>query len=286
MAEIVPLFPENLESVAKSFGSRAALEEGYMALLEPGIRRFMEEVGAETRQAVYEGRSVSTLTITLAWNRLVEHAEEVLPEASMMLTTLRTSDYASETAEAAQRIAMTAIALALVGSAVDPIVNTALGLSRTPVEHMGGAFGKMLLTPEEPMRRAVGLSPMPGSASLTDSVRSWTAQNEMWARTASTADYGDAMMNLLRDEGYTHKRWHSRYDSRVRATHMDVDALTLPLEQSFLVGGTALMYPGDPMTTDFGEIANCRCVLTGVRYGQHDLDHPEGTEPWNNPRPV
>lgn len=55
------------------------------------------------------------------------------------------------------------------------------------------------------------------------------------------------------------KTWTSAGDSRVRDTHQEADGQTVPVSQTYRVGGASLRYPGDP----FGphdEVVNCRCV--------------------------
>jgi hypothetical protein len=60
------------------------------------------------------------------------------------------------------------------------------------------------------------------------------------------------------------KRWVSRLDDKVRETHLIADGQTVPLQSEFQVGLTTLRWPGD-RTGEIGEIANCRCVMVGVR---------------------
>jgi hypothetical protein len=57
------------------------------------------------------------------------------------------------------------------------------------------------------------------------------------------------------------KTWNTMGDDRVRATHDDVDGVTIDASDSFDVGGEDLDYPGDPAGSD-AEVAGCRCWLT------------------------
>lgn len=64
--------------------------------------------------------------------------------------------------------------------------------------------------------------------------------------------------------GVTGKSWVSARDERVRGTH-DVREhpelqTVIPLEQSFVVGGAPLLYPGDP-NGPAAQIINCRCTM-------------------------
>lgn len=62
------------------------------------------------------------------------------------------------------------------------------------------------------------------------------------------------------DEGYEKKRWKTERDSRVRSTHRELEGVTIPIDDYFDVGGSYMLYPGDP-EGDPKETANCRCVL-------------------------
>lgn len=62
--------------------------------------------------------------------------------------------------------------------------------------------------------------------------------------------------------GRTDKTWNTVGDSHVRDTHVDVDGITLPLEEPFVVGGVEMMTPRDPEVDAPEETAGCRCWLT------------------------
>lgn len=54
------------------------------------------------------------------------------------------------------------------------------------------------------------------------------------------------------------KTWLSTEDAKTRPTHVAADGQTVPINQTFDVGGSALRYPGDPLG-EAGEVINCRC---------------------------
>lgn len=54
------------------------------------------------------------------------------------------------------------------------------------------------------------------------------------------------------------KRWDSKDDSAVRPAHRRADGQIRPVSQPFIVGGEALMAPGDPSGSPWNVI-NCRC---------------------------
>ena len=88
----------------------------------------------------------------------------------------------------------------------------------------------------------------------------WRA--ERLARTASTTLYNDAMIDQLAEDGFTHKLWVTYHDDKVRETHQQADGMSIPIEQPFIVGGSAMMQPGDT-SAPIGEWINCRCVIVG-----------------------
>lgn len=56
------------------------------------------------------------------------------------------------------------------------------------------------------------------------------------------------------------KRWINSHDRRVRDVHRPVDGQTVPLSQPFHVGGSLLMFPGDPVGLPH-DVINCRCSM-------------------------
>ena len=59
------------------------------------------------------------------------------------------------------------------------------------------------------------------------------------------------------------KEWLSSRDANVRPSHQTADGQRVGLNETFDVGGTALMYPGDPAGPP-GEVINCRCTVLPV----------------------
>lgn len=261
--------PDDLESGAAAFGQRINLEDEYRAEVQAEVEGFLGDVRLYA-QGVAEGREGQFLLATLLtlWAGVVTRLERTLPTGSQLLATVRDSDLPERAYEAASAQLAESSALGLTHSEIGARLRTALGLTRTPVPGLGGEFGRLLLNAD-------------GS-----STRSWTGESETMARTAATADLGATMIEQLRAQGYTHKRWATRYDSRVRETHANVDHNTVLLDDVFIVGGCALRFPADPMATDLSQVVNCRCVLVGVRYGRHRLAQPYGETPWNDPNPA
>lgn len=62
--------------------------------------------------------------------------------------------------------------------------------------------------------------------------------------------------------GYTYKQWQTELDEKVRPTHQEMEGMTIPIEEPFVVGLSYMMMPHDStMGADPSEIINCRCSL-------------------------
>ncbi len=68
------------------------------------------------------------------------------------------------------------------------------------------------------------------------------------------------------------KSWLSMDDAKVRPDHRDAEDQTVGLDEPFIVGGEALMYPGDPSGSP-GNIINCRCTIyyTSVQSSEDEI---------------
>jgi len=83
---------------------------------------------------------------------------------------------------------------------------------------------------------------------------------EAIAVTETTVAYESARMETLRAAGVEFKEWLTSQDERVRLDHFMVDGVVVPLEETFTVGGEAMMHPGDP-NASAGQVIRCRCVM-------------------------
>lgn len=75
-------------------------------------------------------------------------------------------------------------------------------------------------------------------------------------------DYQDAVAL-----GYTRKQWITERDNRVRPTHEEVDSVTIPINELFVVGNAVMRYPHDvEMAGEFPEeLSNCRCSVAYLK---------------------
>lgn len=96
---------------------------------------------------------------------------------------------------------------------------------------------------------------------------------ERLVRTLYNAGANRAQLETLRVAGYTHKRWLTARDARVRRAigkslfdHAKMDNQTVLLDESFVTpAGYKLLYPGDrSLGAAAGEIINCRCTMIGI----------------------
>lgn len=73
-----------------------------------------------------------------------------------------------------------------------------------------------------------------------------------------------AQMRAAADMGYSHKRWVTERDARVRDAHRILDGQTVEIGGIFQTTGGNLRYPGD-ITAPAGLVLNCRCSLEMIR---------------------
>jgi len=95
-----------------------------------------------------------------------------------------------------------------------------------------------------------------------------------------TAGANAAQLEALKDQGYTHKRWLTARDNRVRVAqgssrfdHRQMDGVVVPIDEPFVTpAGSRLLYPGDrSLGAPPGEVMNCRCTIIGIMAKQDQL---------------
>jgi hypothetical protein len=88
---------------------------------------------------------------------------------------------------------------------------------------------------------------------------------ERLAATLATQAYNVHVLDILTFHHIGEKKWVTRHDDKVRATHATADGQTVPTGMPFIVGGWPMMYPADAQVAPIGLWINCRCVMVGVR---------------------
>jgi hypothetical protein len=89
-------------------------------------------------------------------------------------------------------------------------------------------------------------------------------QSAMLARTDLIATSNAASLEgamSLGEEAPGYKIWLATSDERTRDTHAEADGQAVPTDQPFSVGGSLMMYPGDPDGGSDSETINCRCTI-------------------------
>lgn len=77
---------------------------------------------------------------------------------------------------------------------------------------------------------------------------------------ANAGSQAAMLMLQARSDGQLLKEWVSREDERVRPSHHVADGQRVPVASYFMVGNSAMLFPGDP-AAPAGEVVNCRCSM-------------------------
>ena len=59
------------------------------------------------------------------------------------------------------------------------------------------------------------------------------------------------------------KEWIASFDDRTRSTHSEADGQIVMANDTFFVGGSQMMFPGDP-SAPAAEVINCRCSIAYI----------------------
>lgn len=71
-------------------------------------------------------------------------------------------------------------------------------------------------------------------------------------------DFNDALANGMR-----YKTWNTVGDNHVRDSHAEVEGLTIPIEELFVLHGGLLSHPHDTSHgCEMSEVSGCRCTLS------------------------
>lgn len=89
---------------------------------------------------------------------------------------------------------------------------------------------------------------------LSEDRAEFIAENEA----NSIANYDDLQEAIK--QGFQFKTWLTMKDNRVRASHKNVDDVTIPIDEMFKVGDSEMMYPHDVVNAP-EECVSCRCSM-------------------------
>ncbi|MDR2873655.1 MAG: phage head morphogenesis protein [Methanobrevibacter sp.] len=65
-------------------------------------------------------------------------------------------------------------------------------------------------------------------------------------------------------QGYTHKKWLTMEDSRVRPAHRQIDRSVIPISEPFVNSSGSIQYPHDAEAS-MDNTVNCRCTLQFIK---------------------
>lgn len=155
------------------------------------------------------------------------------------------------------------------------------------VMYLMGVKNRMVRTPEEVFdlvsgQLAAGVTLGEGIPELTervDQVLSLT-DTERWPNRAVVIARTEALgaLNGSRQDAFTsfdeeteedlERMWLSTIDSRTRPSHVLADGQRTGLTDPFMVGGSALLFPGDP-SGPAAEVIQCRCTTLLLEVGEN-----------------
>ena len=91
-------------------------------------------------------------------------------------------------------------------------------------------------------------------------------QSERLVRTEATAAANFATMEsatTIFPKEQMQKEWIASFDDRTRSTHSEADGQIVMANDTFFVGGSKMMFPGDP-SAPAAEVINCRCSIAYI----------------------
>lgn len=109
------------------------------------------------------------------------------------------------------------------------------------------------------LQRAAGLA----TSHIEADASHWRNRATTIARTETTGAYNAGALQSLMDEGFPYKQWVATAGMRTRETHAAANGQQTRTELPFMIGGFAMMMPGDPNGAA-SEVINCRCTIIGV----------------------
>lgn len=247
----------NVTSPAAAFARQARMEARVESALRWALRLFLADVETMARR---DRTYLSPAAVGQAWNermgyaalstRLPEHVARYVAEVQSL------ADTPEETYDTAMAVLTAANERAWSAQLTSDVLATALSADTPTV-------GLTAAAPAPNSKRGKAVREAFDQALGVKGGMSWYDVAKRDARTAVTGLDGMLATGEMRRQGIPEKMWVARHDKRVRSTHSDADGQVVPVGEPFLVGGYAMMHPGDRSAPP-GETINCRCITVGV----------------------
>jgi len=266
-------------SAAKALGSRAKME--YKAGVAVA-RQSAEFFAAVYRMALRDRQYLSAGAVSVLWADLMRpEALTGVPDdlAASLSTALLESSLPSRTYDSAMAVLATsaeqgwddnALEQALfytlhpdtgsmqLASDAPPSLTAATPVREVIKDLPGKGFVQAIKTP---LRKPLPLKlKIAARNALNEYGYVWAAILTEMATTKVTEWQAKRQEAGMVEEGFPTKMWVTRRDDRVREAHAEADYQTVPVGQPFIVGGYAMMFPGDS-AAPIHLTANCRCVI-------------------------
>ena len=90
------------------------------------------------------------------------------------------------------------------------------------------------------------------------------ARAETIAQTETSAAYGHGRQEAMQTVGIKKKKWLTSGNTNVRPAHRAANKQTVAIEKTFLIGGEALLHPGDSNGSP-ENVINCHCVSIAAK---------------------
>lgn len=242
---------EELASPGDAVARMVRLESAVERVMSGVLRDFLRSV---EELAIRDGLSLTLGGVWMDWSRIFAAAMEDVPP--VVAEWLSASVGESEIPDAAYDSALAVLVTAQAEGWSTSVRNDQIRLALRPAEGVTSLVAA-----------AARKYPRHGArwADLDTGGISFMDRMKRDARTAVTGLDGILTSSALRDQGFTRKRWVTRHDAKVRATHVEVEGDTVPLDEHFIVGGYPLMYPGERGAPP-AIVINCRCTMVGTRW--------------------
>lgn len=274
------LLPENLASPAAARHARARTSRIIQNLIHKGLQGFTQEcagIAQSNPQAIHTQQH----RINQEWRDTLSRVNREIARkigqrtADEVTARLEASDYPAKVLDTAATTLAASEQAGLSTAQTQEVLSEALTYKTPGVGAPEGGqaltiAGLTIAAIHEMNRQGKTPAPKPIPASGGEQLKvgyrgaSWEEQHTALAETMSTTAYNSVVLDELAARGFTHKRWVSYHDNRVRPTHAALDGATIPLGSMFDVGGSLMRYPADPQASDPNEVHRCRCIIVGA----------------------